>query len=79
MVTDNQTNKVYFSKRLTWYKCWKELRSLPAEWVKKKLDTQTKKQDDVTLNTEAASCCFPPCPFCKNSSLATEDLKSPAL
>lgn len=25
MVTDNQTNKVYFSKRLTWYKCWKEL------------------------------------------------------
>lgn len=25
MVTDNQINKVYFSKRLTWYKCWKEL------------------------------------------------------
>ena len=25
MVTDNQTNKVYFSKRLSWYKCWKEL------------------------------------------------------
>ncbi len=29
MVTDNQTNKVYFSKRLTWYKCWKELSTLP--------------------------------------------------
>ena len=25
MIIDNQTNKVYFSKRLTWYKCWKEL------------------------------------------------------
>ena len=25
MITDNQTNKVYFSKRLTWYKSWKEL------------------------------------------------------
>ena len=25
MITDVQSNKVYFSKRLTWYKCWKEL------------------------------------------------------
>ena len=31
MITDNQTNKVYFSKRLTWYKCWKELRRILDE------------------------------------------------
>lgn len=31
MVTDYQTNKVYFSKRLTWYKCWKELNRLLVE------------------------------------------------
>jgi len=31
MITDNETNKVYFSKRLTWYKCWKELRRILVE------------------------------------------------
>lgn len=28
MITDNQTNKVYFSKRLTWYKCWPNLKEI---------------------------------------------------
>ncbi len=31
MITDIETNKVYFSKRLTWYKCWKELRRILVE------------------------------------------------
>ena len=31
MITDNKTNKVYFSKRLTWYKCWKELSRILGE------------------------------------------------
>ena len=31
MITDNQTNKVYFSKRLTWYNCWKELSRILCE------------------------------------------------
>ena len=31
IITDIETNKVYFSKRLTWYKCWKELRRILVE------------------------------------------------
>jgi agmatine/peptidylarginine deiminase len=28
MITDSQTNKVYFSRRLTWYKCWPKLKEI---------------------------------------------------
>jgi len=34
MITDDKTNKVYFSKRLKWYKCWPELeRNLSHEKI----------------------------------------------
>ena len=66
MVTDNQTNKVYFSKRLTWYKCWKELSRILVEadidfdllentndkWARDYMPIQVEK-DKFALHTES--------------------------